>query len=82
MASPPSTISHHLLSQNSLKFSAATLKQYMNEKDRSVSNNDDVVHVLDKSKASAMYESGGEASQEDVDSRGDGKGEMMMILHR
>lgn len=46
-------------SQNSLKFSAATLKQYMNEKDRSVSNNDDVVHVLDKSKASAMYESGG-----------------------
>jgi hypothetical protein len=28
----------------------------MNAKDRSVSNNDDVVHVLDKSKASAMYE--------------------------
>lgn len=45
----------------------------MNEKDRSVSNNDDVVHVLDKSKASAMYESGGEASQEDVESRGMGK---------
>lgn len=55
-------------SKNSLKFSnaafafafaaaaAAALKQYMSEKDRSVSNNDDVVHVLDKSKASAMYE--------------------------
>lgn len=35
---------------NSLKFSAA-FKQYMNErKDRSVSNNDDAVHVLDKAR--------------------------------
>lgn len=66
MASPPSTISHHLpLFENSLKFSAdaaaaaaVALKQYERE-DRSVSNNDDVVHVPDKARHPQRTESEG-----------------------
>lgn len=50
MASPKSTISHHLLFET--PWNSLLLSNNMNEKDRSVSNNDDVVHVLDKAKQS------------------------------
>jgi hypothetical protein len=65
MASPPSTISHHLLSEKLLEILCCYSQTIYERKRplRSVSNNDDAVHVLDKSKASAMYEKRGEASK-------------------
>lgn len=69
-----------------LEILCASLKQYERE-DRSVSNNDDVVHVLDKAgrrqgKASAMYESGGPAGRRarKVRKATVGRGTMMMLL--